>query len=131
MYERGKFESGGKIGLNQSLIYIYPFPPLTRIFLFLFNSVAEKTILTYKNGGDMGPPPQVNPTTTRLDFGKPQTQPFRSTPGSIDVCLRIYFKSSKVQKFFCSIHNPLPTFLDFRNGFKSNDDKTSSTFTSI
>jgi hypothetical protein len=43
-----QFRKRGKIGLNQSLkyiyIYIYPFPPLSPTFYFspLFNSVAER-----------------------------------------------------------------------------------------
>jgi len=57
----------GKIGLNQSLIYIYPFPPLPSNVLFapLQHNNQKKTILKYKKmlekilGGHLASPPNL------------------------------------------------------------------------
>ena len=55
-----------KIGLNQSLIYINPCPPLPPqiFYLLLFHSAAKRKLFLGRKdigGGMGGPPPQVTP----------------------------------------------------------------------
>jgi hypothetical protein len=68
----------GKIGLNQFLIYIHPFPPLSpKFFYFLvFNSVAKRKLFLGRKivGGRLFAlfaPPQVTPVSLVLSlFGR-------------------------------------------------------------
>ena len=58
----------GKTGLNQSLIYMPPFPPLSANYFYfpLFNSVAKKLFLGVKNigGSHLPHPPKFTPAQT-------------------------------------------------------------------
>jgi hypothetical protein len=61
----------GKIGLNQSLIYIHPFTPLSPQYL-LFDCLqlsSQKNFLGWKNTGNtFAPPPHLRPPLTSYAY---------------------------------------------------------------
>ena len=78
IYDGVKLERGGKIGLKQSLIYIHPFPPLSRhtTYFPLHNSVPKRKLFwgPEKKLGVGAFAPQVRPMcfciyTSKNDIG--------------------------------------------------------------